>query len=77
MAHIYFHCSCTEQILLNYGDADVADMAEARQQAATVVRALLASPGPEDWRDWMLHISDDLGEQIFALPFTAVMGRLH
>ncbi len=77
MPHVYFHCSCTEQVLLNYGGADVADMSEAHEQAALVVRELLALPGPEDWRDWMLHISDDLGEQLFALPFTAVMGPLH
>lgn len=77
MAHIYFHCSSTEQVLLNYGDAHVADMTEAREQAAQVVRTLIAAPGEEDWRDWMLHISDDEGEMLFALPFTAVIGAVH
>jgi hypothetical protein len=77
MAHVYFHCSSTEQVLLNYRDADVADMSEARARAAQVVRGLVAAPGSEDWRDWMLHVSDDTGEMLFALPFTAVMGPLH
>ncbi len=77
MAQVYFHCSSTDRVLLNYGDAEVADMTEAREQAALLVRALIAEPGPEDWRDWMLHISDDLGEEVFSLTFKSVMGRLH
>ncbi len=28
-------------------------------------------------RAWVLHVSDDLGEEIFALPFSSIMGRLH
>ena len=77
MAQVYFHCSTTERALLNYGEAEVADMTEAREQAALLVRALVAAPGPEDWRDWMLHISDDLGEEMYSLPFKSVLGRLH
>jgi len=77
MAQVYFHCSTTERALLNYGEAEVADMTEAREQAALLVRALVAAPGPEDWRDWMLHISDDLDEEMFSLTFKSVMGHVH
>jgi len=77
MAHVFFHCSTTERVLFNYGEALVADMTEAREQAAAVIGALIAGHGPEDWRDWMLHISDDLGEEMFSLPFKSVMGQLH
>ena len=77
MAHVYFHCSNTGCALLSYGEAQVADLTEAREQAARMVRALIGAPGPEDWRQWMLHVSDDLGEELFALPFKSVMGRLH
>jgi Domain of unknown function (DUF6894) len=77
MAQVYFHCSTAEQVLLNYAEAQVADMTEAREQAAQVVHALIAAHGAEDWRDWMLHIYDDLDEELFTLPFKAVIGRLH
>jgi hypothetical protein len=77
MAQVFFHCSNAGRVLLNCCDAEVEDLTEAREQAAMVVRSLLAVPGPEDWRGWMLHISDDLGEELFSLPFASVMGRLH
>ncbi len=77
MAQVYFHCSSTDRVLLNHGEAQVRDLTEARQEAASVVRALVGTPGPEDWRDWMLHAIDDLGEPLFALPFIALMGPLH
>jgi Domain of unknown function (DUF6894) len=77
MAQVYFHCSSSNEVLLNCRGADVAGLTEAREQAAMLVRALIAEPGPEDWRDWMLHASDDLGESLFSLPFSAFMGQPH
>ncbi len=77
MAHVFFHCSNTDKVLLNYGEAQVADMTEARERASLMVRAMIEAPGPEDWRDWMLHASDDLGEEMFSVPFTAMLGRVH
>jgi hypothetical protein len=35
------------------------------------------APGPEDWREWIMHVTDDLGEEIFALPFSCILGRVH
>lgn len=77
MAQVYFHCSSDDRVLLNYDGAEVADLTEAREHAAMLVCALIAEPGPEDWRDWMLHISDDLGEELFSLTFKSVMGCVH
>lgn len=77
MAQVYFRCSSADQILRNRCQADVNDLTEAREQAQQLVRSLIAMPGPEDWRHWVLHVTDDLDEEIFALPFTALMGRLH
>jgi len=42
-----------------------------------VVRALVSGMSPEDWRDWVLHVSDDLDEEIFSVPFASVLGRPH
>lgn len=50
---------------------------EAHEQAALVVRSLLMAPTAEDWRGWVLHVSDDLGEEIFAVPFASILGKLH
>jgi hypothetical protein len=35
------------------------------------------APSNEDWRGWTLHASDDFGDEIFAVPFTAVLGKAH
>ncbi len=74
MAQVYFHCSTTAQVLLNHAAAEVADMTEAREEAARMVHALIATSGSQDWRDWMLHASDDLGEVLFSLPFKSLLG---
>jgi len=35
------------------------------------------APSTEDWRDWVLHVSDDIGEEIFCLPFASLLGKPH
>jgi hypothetical protein len=54
-----------------------ASLAEARDQAARVVVLLATSRGPEDWRSWVLHVSDDLGDEILAMTFAFVLGKRH
>ncbi len=75
MAQVYFHCSNAQGVLLDKRGTEVDGLAEARARAAQVVAFLIASPGPEDWRQWVLHASDDLGEELFAVPFAAMLGR--
>jgi len=77
MAQVYFHCSSIEDALIDRRGTTVDDLAEARDHAARVVRALISAPGPEDWRDWVLHVSDDDGEEIFEVPFASVLGKPH
>ena len=74
---VYFHYSSTDQVLLDCSSADVADMAEARERANAAARAMMAAGGETDWHDWMLHVSDDLGEMVYSLPFKALIGHLH
>jgi hypothetical protein len=50
-------------------------LAEANDHAARVVRSLVMSHGPEDWHSWVMHVSDDLGEEIFVVPFAFVLGK--
>jgi Domain of unknown function (DUF6894) len=77
MAQVYFHCSSAQAALIDRSGAAVDDMAEARDHAALVMRSLVMAPGPEDWRGWILHVSDDDGEEIFTVPFASVLGKPH
>jgi hypothetical protein len=31
----------------------------------------------EDWRGWILHVNDDLGDELFVVPFSFVLGKPH
>ena len=77
MAQVFFHCSNTEGVWVDRRGAAVGNLTEAREQAALVVRSLLMAPSAEDWRDWVLHVSDELGEEIFAMPFASMLGKPH
>ena len=63
--------------MLDRCGAAVGDLADVRDEADRLMRALIMSEIPEDWRDWVLHVSDDLGEEIFVMPFASVIGKLH
>ena len=77
MAQVYFHCSNTDGVWIDQRGATVGNLAEAREQAALVVQSLIAAPSQEDWRDWILHVSDDLDEEIFNVPFASLLGKPH
>lgn len=75
MAQVYIHCSSDRRVLMDACAAEVEDLSDARDYAARVVSSLITTPNLEDWRSWALHISDDLGEEIFVVPFAAVLGK--
>jgi len=77
MAQVYFHCSNTEHALIDQCGAAVEDLADAREHAALVVRSLITTASLEDWRGWVLHVSDDLGDEIYSVPFASVLGKPH
>ena len=77
MAQLYFHCSNADHVLVDHRGAAVRDLAEARDHAASVVLSLIRGRGPEDWRDWVVHVSDDFDDQIFAVPFASLLGKPH
>jgi hypothetical protein len=53
----------------------VSDLADAH--ATRIVQSLMMAPGPEDWRNWILHAGDKLGDELFVLPFAFVSGKPH
>jgi hypothetical protein len=76
MTEVYFHCSDAENMFIDRRGAAM-DLAEARDHAEQIIRSMMMTPTAEDWRDWALHVTDDIGAEIFVLPFTAVLGQLH
>jgi hypothetical protein len=77
MTHVYFHCSNRNEVLIDRCGAVVDDLAEARDHAACVVRSLTTARSLEDWRGWTLHVNDDLGDELFVVPFAFVLGKPH
>ncbi|VIO74248.1 hypothetical protein CI1B_51330 [Bradyrhizobium ivorense] len=76
MPAVYFHCSDDQHVILDRAGAAM-NLAEARLHAERLVRSYLMTPSAEDWRNWVLHVTDDLGDEIFELPFVDVLGELH
>ena len=75
MTHVYFHCSNTKKVLLDQQGALMDDLAQARDHATRVVESFTRKRSLEDWRDWVLHVSDDQGDELFVVPFTSVLGE--
>ncbi len=42
-----------------------------------MVHSLIMTPVLEDWRGWVLHVTDRDGEEIFDLPFASMLGKPH
>ena len=64
MAQVYFHCSNSREVRIDRSGEAVSDLAEARDRAAGIVRSLIMGRDAEDWRDWVVHVSDDFDEEI-------------
>jgi hypothetical protein len=72
MTQVYFHCSNTKKVFVDYCGAVVDDLAEARDHARRVVASFTCERSLDDWRDWVLHVSDDRGDELFIVPFTFI-----
>lgn len=77
MTQVYFHCSNTKKVFLDYSGVAVDDLVEARDHATRVVQSVTNERSLEDWRDWVVHVSDDQGDELFVVPFTFVLGKPH
>ena len=77
MAQVYFHCSNAKKVFVDRRGAVVDDLAEARDHATSVVQSFTKTRSLEEWRDWVLHVSDELGDELFIVPFPFVLGNPH
>jgi hypothetical protein len=76
VTEVFFHCSDAEHIIVDRRGIAM-DLREAREHAERLAHSFVMSANTEDWRNWVVHVTDDLGEELFALPFTCVLGQLH
>jgi hypothetical protein len=77
MAKALFRSSPVQGHVIDGRVADVDDLIEAREYANRVACSLIATPNLRGWRSCCISVSDDLGEEIFEIPFTSIIGRLH
>ena len=77
MTQVYFHCSNTKKVFVDRRGTVVDDLVEARDHATQIVQSLAETRSLEDWRDWVLHVSDNLGDELFVVPFAFVLGNPH
>ena len=75
MTQVYFHCSNTKKVFVDYCAVMVNDLAKARDHASRVVQSFKNERSLEDWRDWVLHVSDDQGDELFLVPFTFALRK--
>ena len=77
MTQVYFHRSTTKKVFLDQHGVVVNDLAEARDHATRLVQFYINERSLEDWRDWVMHVSDDQGDELFVVPFAFVLGKPH
>jgi hypothetical protein len=77
MATMYFHCAGTREVLVDRRGSEMEDIFDARGRAFQIIQAIVSSSGPEDWREWNVHVSNDQGEEVLLVPFSAVLGKAH
>jgi len=77
MREIYFHWSDANHDLIDNRGAAVEGLSDARTHADRLVRSLVMAPSMEDWRDWVLRVTDELGDVILVIPFASALGKPH
>jgi hypothetical protein len=77
MTQLYFHCSNSQSVVLDQRGTAVEDLKEARDHATGLARSMSMRHGAEDWRGWIVHVTDNLGEELFVVPFAFVLGKPH
>jgi len=77
LPQLYFHSSNAKKVFVDHRGAAGGDLAEAREHATDVVKSFTNRWNLKDWCDWVLHVSDDQGDELFVVPFTVVLGKPH
>jgi hypothetical protein len=57
--------------------SEVEDIFDARARAFQIIQSMVTSAGPEDWRDWSVHVRNDDGDELLLVPFSVILGKPH
>ena len=78
MAQYFFHCTSRKRVLVDRTGYDLPDLVEVRCRAGGVMRRCIETGAVDgDWRDWLLHVTDEEDEDVFVLSFSDMIGRPH
>lgn len=77
MTDVYFHCTDDGFALGFTRGVAIDGLCEAFEHADRIVRSYVTTVSAEDWRNWVLHATDELGGELFTVPFASVIGKLH
>ena len=78
MAQFYFHFTSSDEIAVDRRRTALEDVAEAHACAFGAARSVMAAAsGLRDWRDWLVHVTEEEGDEVFVLPFSFVLGKPH
>ncbi len=77
MTRMYFHCSNDRGVLIDPAGLEFAGLSEACDHAQHLVQSLVDSQSLEDWRKWILHVTDDQGDSLFVVPFASALSKPH
>jgi hypothetical protein len=75
MAQVFLHYTTPRGVVLNQTLTKVNDLTELRDYAVQSVQTLISAPSLKDWRQWVLHVRDDLGSELFTVPFASLLGE--
>jgi len=77
MARVYLHYATPRGVVFNQSLTKVNNLTELRAYAEQSVQSFIGGPNLVDWRHWVLHVRDDLGLELFAVPFASLLGEPH
>lgn len=69
MTQVHFNWSNARGASIDSFRADMSDLVETRDHAVRIVRSLTSARDLQDRRNWILRVRDDLGDELFVLPF--------
>jgi hypothetical protein len=77
MALFYFHIQTGDQLVEDQEGIDLADLAEAREEAFEAARDILAEAirSGDDWADKAFVIADEQGRRLTSMPMTDAMPK--
>jgi hypothetical protein len=77
MAMFYFHIQTGDLLVEDLEGIDLADLAEAREEAFEAARNILAEAirSGDDWADKAFVIADEQGRRLISMPITDAMPK--